>query len=400
MWLCLLKKVCVVQFQIDFELVMSRKKICFVVAVPGTAQSFLKDHIKALAEKYDIYLAANFPDDYEVSLPGLKDVKHIAIQRNISPIADLKAVNKLTSYFKEQKFDAVHSVTPKAGLITALAAKMAGVKHRIHIFTGQVWASRKGGARMILKSIDKLIVALNNHILVDGEAQRKFLISEGVLTDKNSKVLGAGSICGVNTVKFTPLPQEREREREDLCITPEKVVYCFMGRLNRDKGIYELLQAFNDMAPECPNAYLLIFGSDEEKCMSHINEYPNIREGVNFQYPGSTSTPHLSLQAADVFCLPSYREGFGMSVIEASCLGLPIICSDAYGLGDTIEDNTSGIRCKVGDVKSLFEAMKYMYFHPVERKEMGENGRNRVLDLFPCEKIVGAWVDYYKALLK
>lgn len=376
-----------------------KKKICFVVAVPGTAQAFLVDHIKALSNDYDVYLVANLEGNPDFNIEGLKGVKHIPIQRNITIFNDLKAVRLLSSYFRKMRFDAVHSVTPKAGLTTALAARMAGIKHRIHIFTGQVWATRNGAMRTILKSIDKLLASLDNHILVDGEAQRRFLISEGVVKDSKSKVLGAGSICGVNTDKFTPSPEEREKQREKLGISPEKVVYTFMGRLNRDKGIYELLQAFNNLVESCPNAYLLIFGSDEEQCMDHLNEYPNIRKGINFQYPGSTPTPQLSLQAADVFCLPSYREGFGMSVIEASCLGLPVICSDAYALADTMVDNVTGLRCKVADAHSLENAMKYFYNHPEACKTMGTNGRKRVLDLFPGEKIVGAWVDYYQSLL-
>lgn len=378
----------------------NRKRICFIVAVTVTAQAFLVDHIKALSKDYDVYLVANLNDNPDFNIEGLKGVKNIPIGREISIFHDLKAVRLLSSYFHKMRFDAVHSVTPKAGLTTALAAKMAGVKHRTHTFTGQVWATRRGAMRKLLKSIDKLIVSLDNHILVDGEAQRKFLISEGVVTEKKSQVLGAGSICGANTVKFTPSGQERKKQRDESGIAPEKVVFTFMGRLNRDKGVYELLQAFNNLVLSCPNAYLLIFGRDEENCISHLNEYPNICDGVNFQYYGLTRTPQLSLQAADVFCLPSYREGFGMSVIEASCLGLPVICSDAYALEDTMVDNVTGLRCKVKDVSSLEEAMKYMYDHPEERKTMGENGRKRVLDIFPGEKIVGAWVNYYKSLLQ
>lgn len=377
-----------------------RKRICFVVAIPGTANAFLVDHIKALSKDYDVYLTANLDNNPDFNIDGLKGVHHVPIHRNISILKDLNGVLKLTSYFRKMKFDAVHSVTPKAGLTTALAARMAGIKHRTHIFTGQVWATRTGLMRKLLKSIDKLIASLNNHILVDGEAQRKFLISEGVVKDEKSVVLGAGSICGANTEKFTPSSEERIKQRKELGVGPEKVVFTFMGRLNRDKGVYELLQAFNNMVPMCANAYLLIFGSDEENCMSHLGEYPHISDGFNFQYYGPTPTPQLSLQAADVFCLPSYREGFGMSVIEASCLGLPVICSDAYALEDTMVDNVTGLRCKVGDVKSLEDAMKYMYDHPAERKIMGENGRKRVLDLFPGKKIVGAWVDYYDSLLK
>lgn len=377
----------------------NRKRICFVVATPASAHAFLKDHIKALSESFDIYLAADYTKYPDFHLEGLKGTHHVPISRQIAVGRDLKAVKALADYFRKMKFDAVHSVTPKAGLITALAGKLAGIKHRTHIFTGQVWATKTGKMRTLLKSIDKLIVGLDNHILVDGEAQRQFLIKEGVLSENNSGVLGAGSICGANTERFTPSEDVRKQQRKELNIPEDAVVYSFMGRLNRDKGIYELLGSFNAIAPDYPNAYLLIFGSDEENCMSDLSGYVNIKPGVNFQYYGKTSTPELSLQASDVFCLPSYREGFGMSVVEASCLGIPVICSDAYALADTMVDNETGLRCKVKDFDTLEKAMVYFYNHPEERKRMGENGRKRVLELFPGEKIVQAWKDYYQDML-
>lgn len=377
-----------------------RKRICFVSARPGSIKTFLSSHIEALSKDYDIYMVANFSDSPKEYILGVKNTYNVEIKRPISIGADLKAVKKLTQYFKKMKFDSVHSLTPKAGLITALAAKVAGINERIHIFTGQVWATRKGPMRTLLKTMDRIIVGLDNHILVDGESQRQYLIKNKIVTEKNSKVLGVGSICGVDIERFNPTEDERRKQRKTFGLSDDKVVFCFMGRLNRDKGVFELLKAFNDLLPECLNAYLVMFGRDEENCLSHLSEYPNLKEGVNFTYGGPTNNPQLSLQVADVFVLPTHREGFGMSIIEASCLGLPIICSDAYGVADTIVDNETGIRCKVGDVPSLIEALKFMYNNPAERKRMGRNGRQRVLKLFAGEIIVQAWVDFYKEILK
>lgn len=370
-----------------------------MVSFYGTAESFLKDHILALSEFADVYLVANLSSKSPELIKGLTAVKDIKINRGISIGADLEAVRALYVYFRKMKFDAVHSVTPKAGLVTALAARMAGIKHRIHIFTGQVWATRKGALRQLLKSLDKIIARLDNHILVDGESQRKFLISEGIVSEQKSRVLGAGSICGANSQRFAPIEGERERQRKAMNIPQDKVVFAFMGRLNREKGVYELLDAFNRLAESRKDAFLLLFGRDEEDCMSHLSEYPNLRSGENFLFYGPTTTPHLSLQAADVFCLPSYREGFGMSVVEASALGLPVICSDAYGLAETMIDDITGLRCKTADVDTLHEAMQVLYDHPDMRQQMGKSGRSRVLELFTGEKIVAEWVRYYKRLL-
>lgn len=380
---------------------MKRKKICFIVSVFGTANSFLRDHIRVLSEDYDIYLVANLKGkEVPGKLEGLKEVKDIPIERKINLGGDISTLSKLTQYFKQEKFDLVHSVTPKAGLLTAMAAKLAGISNRLHIYTGQVWATKTGAMRKLLKSMDEIIAALDTELLTDGESQRQFLIKEGVLRDSNSRVLGPGSISGANVKRFHPTPEERERQREDLGLSPDKVVYVYMGRLNREKGIHELFAAFNSLVEKRPNAFLLIFGRDEENCLDTLPSYKNIHPNDNFLYYGITHSPEKSLQAGDVFCLPSYREGFGMSAVEAACLGLPVICSDVYGLQDTMVEGETGLRCKVKDVKSLEEAMAKLYDEPALRKKFGKQGRERILRDFTGEKIIGEWKTFYDSLLK
>lgn len=374
-------------------------KICFVVSAPMTAQFFLKDHIKALSERYEVYLAANFRGKEKLTLEGLSEAYDIEIERGINPIADIKAIIRLRLYFAKMKFDAIHSVTPKAGMISAIAGKLANIKNRIHIFTGQVWATKSGISKLILKSIDKIIVSLNNYSLVDGDGQRQFLISEKVLKKNNSKVLGEGSISGVNTIRFKPSEKWAKEIREECGISEEKIVFCLMGRFNREKGIYELFEAFNSLVATCPNSFLLLIGMDEEGCLDNISMYHNIKPGVNFKYFGKTNKPEYVLQAADVFCMPSYREGFGSSVIEAQCLGIPVICSDAYGLKDAMVDNVTGLRCKVKNVESLKNCMSTLYNNQLLRLEFGKNGRERILTHFSGNEITREWVSFYNTVL-
>ena len=375
-----------------------KKKICFIVAVPGTANAFLRDHICALSELYDIYLAGNIKSKDEISQLNVNDYFQFDIQRNISLGNDIKAVWQLYKYFKRMKFDAVHSVTPKAGMTTAIAARLAGIKHRTHIFTGQVWCTRKGIMRWLLKLIDKVTSTLDNHILVDGESQRQYIIKNGVVSEKKSRVLGAGSISGVNTDRFVPNKETREQVRNGLNLT-NKVVFTFMGRANKEKGIYELLEAFNNLALSYSGAFLLIFGRDEDGCLKTVTQYSNIKEGENFFYYGSTPTPGIHLQASDIFVMPSYREGFGSSVIEASCLGLPVICSDAYGVMDAMVEGETGLRCKVADVSTLQSAMEILLNDAELRKRLGDAGRKRVLDNFKGSSITAEWVKFYNQIL-
>ncbi len=377
-----------------------RKKICFVVAIPDTAQAFLRDHIAALSKEYDVYLAGNIKGESDVNMLALTGWHHVDIERGISLWKDLKTVWQAYRYFKRMKFDAVHSVTPKAGLVTALAGWLAGIPHRTHIFTGQVWATRTGLMRTLLKSLDKVISSLNNHILVDGKSQRAFLVKEGVLKEGQAEVFGHGSISGVNSARFVPNEDARKSIRDEVGVKEGALCYIFLGRLNHDKGIGELYEAFNKLASEENDVFLLLVGADEEGYLDKLPEYKNIQVGMNFHYYGLTRQPERVLNAGDVFVLPTYREGFGSSVLEAACIGLPCICSDAYGVLDAYIDGETGLQCKVGDVETLYQCMKKMHDNPEMRVKMGKRSRERALLDFNVKPISEAWVEFYRNLFQ
>lgn len=376
-----------------------RRTICFVVAVPVTANAFLRDHIDALSQDFDIYLVGNIKDENEVK--GLRIIgwHHIDIERGISLGKDMRAVWQATSYFMKMKFDAVHSVTPKAGLITAFAGKIAGVKHRTHIFTGQVWATKSGFIRFVLKSLDKMIASFNNHIMVDGKSQRAFLEKEGVLRKGTALVFCNGSIAGVNSERFAPNAIARKEEREKIGVKDGMLAFLFLGRLNHDKGIGELYEAFNRLASEVKDVFLLLVGPDEDGFINTLSNFPHIKEEENFHYYGPTNNPERVLNAGDVFVLPTYREGFGSSVLEAACIGLPCICSDAYGVLDAYVAGETGLQCKVGDADSLYQCMKRIYDDRELIKRMGEKSRQRALNDFYVKPITECWVNFYKEIL-
>lgn len=378
------------------------KKIAFVVAIPMTATAFLMDHIVALQARYEVHLICNFPDEESkknFETKGL--ICHTApILRNINLIGDLKGFFALRKIFRKERFDCVHSVTPKAGLLTALAGWLTQVPNRVHIFTGQVWATRKGAMRLMLKMMDKMIAMLDTDLLVDGEGQRQYLIQNGILSEKNSSVPANGSITGIKLDRFVISSDVRKEERERLGFSQDNVVYVFLGRLNHDKGIGELYEAFNRLVAECPKAVLLFYGSDEEGYEAKSLAYPNIRSDENFFFPGRTATPFKALQAGDVFVLPTWREGFGMSVLEAQALALPVITSDAYGVVDASVDGVTGLRCKVNDPEGLYECMKKYYYDSDMRRAHGLAGRKRVEESFDNAIVSQAWLDFYKKILE
>lgn len=375
---------------------MKRKKICFVVPSLGTARVFLLNHIKELNVYFDVYLVASVEKEVLIYLKGtpLKEIKDITIPRNVSLIKDFRALLSLRAYFKEMKFDAVHTATPKAALLGVLAARFAGVKMRTHIFTGQVWHTKTGFFKTFLMVLDRFTVWNATHILVDGESQRQFLINNKIVEEFNSFVLGKGSISGVDTNRFVPSAVIKKEVREELGIKENEVVYMFLGRMNADKGINELAEAFSRLHKKFDNALLLLAGGDEENMTPIVKQKVKVDKAVIFY--GVTLTPERLLQACDVFCMPSFREGFGTSIIEASLLEKPIICSDTYGLMETIIENKSGLRHKVADVDSLYLAMEKLINDQNLRVLLGKGGREYVLENFSAQTISEKWMEFYK----
>lgn len=373
-----------------------KKKICFVVSAPITAKAFLIKHFEYLSKEFDITLVANFETQADFEVPFVTNTKHIAIHRSINPLKDFLALIQLYFFFKKESFHVVHSVTPKAGLLAMTAAWLSRIPIRTHIFTGQVWHTQSGLKKQFLKFLDRLLVWFTTHILVDGQSQRQFLIANKIITDKNSKVLGKGSISGVDVQKFQPSSVIRNLYRAQLNFQNNDIVFAFLGRMNTDKGILDLAKAFQKLHADFPNVKLLLIGFDEEQMQEKIRQI----QTENIIYFGPTPKPQEVLQAADVFCLPSYREGFGTSVIEASLLELPIICSDTYGLAETIIENKTGLRHEVKNVDQLYNQMKLFVQNEETRTVLGKNGRQYVLEHFSADEISLQWLTFYEDILK
>ena len=346
------------------------KKLCFVVSSPSTARAFLKGPMLKLSEQYEIHLVANASQGENLCKElSIKKFHFIPIERGLKPFHDLYCLYKMIRFLRTHSFDALHSVSPKAGLMAMLGGYIARVQMRTHTFTGQVWANKKGGFKWLLKTMDRLIAGCATHVLVDGKSQLEFL-KENQVVGAAADVLGKGSICGVSLERFSPSSTIRASRRDALKIPPQEWVFMFLGRLNKDKGVIDLIHAFAQLDQQKKACSLYLVGHDEE----NIEErFANISPKIHF-IPFEKK-PETLLQACDTFCLPSYREGFGLSVIEAAALTKPIICSDAYGLADTIIDHQTGLRHRVGDIPDLKQQLSYAIHHPEEINAMGKAGR-------------------------
>jgi len=247
------------------------KKLCFVATIPDVVYAFLKDHIQASARKWPVTVITH-PKNSDL-LRGL-DARFIplAIRRKASLWRDLLALLRLTILFRRERFDLVHSIMPKTGLLAMMAARLAGVPVRMHTFTGQVWANKQGWKRTALKAFDRLIVAFATHVLVDSPSQRDFLVAEGVLPQGKGGVIGRGSICGVDQHRFHPDALVRDAVRSELEIGEEQTVILFLGRLNRDKGILDLAAAFAGIAAHRSDVVLVLVGAEEDVSFAHVQE--------------------------------------------------------------------------------------------------------------------------------
>ncbi len=376
-----------------------RARICIVVAAPLTLKAFMLGHLEALTQVAEVTVVADFsPTDAAFAWPEALTRVAIPIARPIAPWADLRALLALLRLFRRQRFDLVHSVTPKAGLLAMLAGALTGVPLRLHTFTGQVWLTRAGLMRVLLKSADRLIARLATHVLADSASQREFLIAQGIVAARKSSVLARGSISGVDTLRFRPDAAARERVRRDCGIPPEAVVFLYLGRINRDKGVLDLAQAYAELGAQYQDAHLLLVGPDEDHLRAALT---GAAAGcaARLHYVALTDRPQEYFAAADVYCLPSYREGFGTTIIEAAAAGVPAIGSNIYGITDAIVAGETGLLFEAGDVRQLAQCMGTLAGDASLRARMGEQARQRAGRDFSSAVVTAALLEYYAALL-
>lgn len=373
------------------------KKLCFVATIPDVVHSFLKGHIRVAAEKWSVKIIAN--SDRAGLLSGLDaEFISLAIERKVSPWRDLRTLVRLVILFRRERFSLVHSIMPKTGLLAMLAAWLTGVPIRVHTFTGQVWATKRGWKRGALKMFDRLTTLLATHILVDSPSQRDFLIAEGVLPQSKGMVIGAGSICGVDVYRFHPDARVRTAVRAELGIGLGQTVILFLGRLNYDKGILDLAAVFANIASHRSDVVLMLVGAEEDVSFARVQEVCGVRRDllrrVNF-----TPEPERYMAAADIFCLPSYREGFGQVIIEAGASGVPAVASQIYGVTDAVEHGVTGLLFSVGDKTALKQALLALIADVRVRQQMGEAARVRALELFSGQRVIGELHELYCKLL-
>lgn len=375
-------------------------KMCVVAATPLTVHFFLKPHLVALSHHFEVTLACNPRND--AYLPPLDLPVHliaVGMERKISPLRDLITLFELYRLFRRERFDLVVSVVPKAGLLGMVASTLAGVKLRVHIFQGEVWASKHGLMRGLLKAMDRVIAKSATHVLAVSPSERQFLEVQGVARSGQVRVLGSGSISGVDMARFRPDPEARSSLRKERAIPDDAVVCLFLGRLTADKGVFDLVQAFALSGEKNSKLWLVLVGPDEEGVSQLLRSSLKGETARRMLVEGFTHTPERYIAAADFLCLPSYREGFGMVVIEAAAAGIPSVGSRIYGVSDAIVEDETGLLVPPGDATQLAAALSRLAGDEALRARLALAGRTRVENEFKQEKVVAGYVNYFQGLL-
>ena len=380
---------------------MKNRKILRVATVPGSLDSFCKDLLRELVEQegYEVVAVSSPGPELEVVArrEGVRTVA-VAMERRMSPLKDLKSLWRLIRVFRREKPAMVHSMTPKAGLLSMMAAWFCRVPVRVHTFTGLVFPTATGLTRRILMTTDWLTCFCATHVIPEGQGVRSDLLSNHI-TRKPLRVLGHGNVRGIDMAHYdAKLPDVQRRAAE--IRRPEVFTYVFVGRLVGDKGINELVRAFVEVNRRCPDTRLILVGPPESnidplkpETLAEIDRNPAI-EAV-----GSQADVRPWLAAADAFVFPSYREGFPNVVIEAGAMGLPSIVTDINGSREIIINDENGVIVPSRSVEALTEAMLQFKRNPATVARLGLQARSLIANRFEQGYVRRCLKDFYREIL-
>ena len=328
----------------------------------------------------------------------------VPMSRSITPLADLRALGRLYRVMRRFRPGLVNASTPKAGLLGTLAASMARVPVRVFTLRGLRMETAVGLRRRLLAATDRLSVKFADAVIcVSSSLEAKYL-EYRVGQPAKVSVLADGSSNGVDVQRFCPATDghetERRRTRRDLGIPEDAPVVGFVGRLTRDKGVGDLVEAFVEgLAGTHSEARLLLIGDHETEDRLSDRVMGLIETHGRIVHPGSVVDTAPALRAMDVIAFPSYREGMPNVPLEAAACGLPVVGYRATGTVDAVVDGETGMLVDAGDTEALCEALGRYLNDSGLRRRHGASARRRVVSLFRSERVWDALVREHHRLL-
>ena len=378
------------------------KKICLITTVSMTTRSFIIPIAAYYRKHTDWEICIMCDPDPTLAEDMPEGIRYIpvAMKRGIS-ICGIAALNKMTNIFKREKFDLIQYCTPNASFYASIAGKCAKVPVRLYCQWGMVYVSMKGLKRRIFKAIEKSVCSRSTWVEPDSFGNLEFSHQVGLYPKEKGSVVWNGSTGGIDLQKFdlSKKAQWRQEIRQKHGVPQNAVVFGFVGRITRDKGINELYDAFRELRKTCPDAYLMMIGSAEntKSLCADLVKWANQEPHVIFC--GSTNIIERYFAALDVHVLPSYREGFGSVIIEAEAMEVPIITTAIPGPLESMSPDVTGLSVPKQDAKALCEAMVRLYKDVSLRESFGKAGRQYVAERFEVQRFYAEMLADRKKLL-
>lgn len=374
------------------------QKLFRISTIPDSLEILLKGQLKMLSEYYEV-VAVSSPGEKMKVLEEREGVRTVSIpmERRISLVKDFISLLRLIVLFAKERPDMVHSITPKAGLLSMLAAWITRVPVRMHTFTGLVFPTATGKMQKLLIAMDRLTCFCATHINPEGEGVKRDLVNYNI-TSKPLHIIANGNVNGIDLEYFDKTPEVVEKA----CSYKKEgtFTFCFVGRMVRDKGINELVHSFLRLYQKDERVRLLLVGPFEKELdpvlpevEEHILHHPGIC------YMGYQNDVRPFLVASDALVFPSYREGFPNVVIQAGAMGLPAIVTDINGCNEIVLSDLNGVIIPSKDEQALYESMKYFASHPVEVERMAANARPLIASRYEQRIVWNALLDEYKSII-
>lgn len=363
-------------------------KVLHVVNISFVIPYFLGEQLIYFSQKgYEEYIACSPSKDLSRYANSYNfRYTEVEITRQISLIKDLKAIHHLWKFIKQNKIDIVVGHTPKGGMCAMIASFLAGTQRRIYFRHGLVYETAHGIKRFVLKSVDRITSLLATRIVCVSESVAQKSIEDGLNSTKKQVILNRGTCNGIDVTRFDPShinEVTRAQLQAKYHIKSDQIVIGYVGRLVRDKGIKELVDAFEIVHQEHPQTKLLLVGMLEQRDALAADTVQKININPDITCTGKVANEeiHNFYSLMNIFVLPSYREGFPTSVLEASSMKLPVLTTHATGCIDSIIDQQTGlfIDHNAQDIANrIIELIqnKNLYHH------LSESGRKFVIQNF------------------
>ena len=371
---------------------MPKEKLIRITTVPLSLEKLLEGQLGFMSNVYDVTAISSDKSRLEVygEAEGVR-THHLELTRKITPITDVRAVYKLYRFLQKEQPLIVHSHTPKAGIVGMMAAYFAGVPIRLHTVAGLPLMEAKDLKRVILNSVEKLTYRFATKVYPNSKGLYDFIVSEKFTEPSKLKIIGKGSSNGIDTAYFNPelfSEEDNQKLREELNIDPNNFVYIFVGRIVKDKGINELVVAFEKLLKQKSKVTLLLLGSyelDLDPLAPETMEIINSTDAIISLGFKEDVRPYMSCSNALVF--PSYREGFPNVVMQAGAMGLPAIVSNINGCNEIVTDGINGLIIPTKNEKLLYVAMKKLAENQQLYKNLKQNCRNTITSNYERKEV-------------